>query len=109
MGARFLADLLPPTGRTSRAYFSSHRYLPEMARKSALNYVLHNLLALALTVLLTIAEVEGKGGGQNSNSTTSTGNSSGSSSSSSSSSSGSKKTKKVKDKNTKITRCYDEQ
>jgi hypothetical protein len=81
-----------------------------MARKSALNYVFCNLLALALTVLLAVAEAEGKGGGQNPNSTTSTGNtSSGSSSSSSSSSSGSKKTKKVKDKNTKITRCYNEQ
>ena len=78
-----------------------------MARKSALNYLFCNLLGLVLTVLLAITEVEGKGGGRNPKTTTFA---KASPSSSGPSISGSKKpkTKKIKDKNSKITRCYHE-
>ena len=69
-----------------------------MARKSALNYLFCNLLALVLTVLLAIAEVECKGGRRDPKTTTFA---KASPSSSGPSSSGSKKpkTKKIKDKN----------
>lgn len=72
-----------------------------------MKYVFCNLLALVLTVSLAIVEAEGKDAGLNSNPTTSSGSSSRPSTSSTSGSK--KKTKKVKDKNTKITRCYNEQ
>jgi len=75
-----------------------------MARKSALDYVLCNLLALMLTILLAVANAEGKGGGQN------TGSTSAAKSPTPSSSSGSgSKTKTIKDTNSKTTRCYNEQ
>ena len=79
-----------------------------MARKSVLNYVFCDLLALALTILFVITGAEGKGGGQNSKPTSSRKSPSSSPTPSSSGSKG-PKTKKVKDKNSKVTRCYNEQ
>lgn len=104
---------LPLTGcrplRTlfTQAHPAGHPQSPEMTR-SVLNYVFCNLLALALTILLAIEVAEGKGGGKNSTPTPS-GSSPSRSSGSSSSNSKKPKTKKIRDKNSKITRCYDEQ
>lgn len=79
-----------------------------MTRRSVLGHVFCNLLALALTVLFAIEAAEGKGGGQNPTRTPASRNSPSSSPRPSSSGSKKPKTKKIKDKNSKITRCYDE-
>ena len=93
----------PPQARST----GDHQPL-DMTGKGALNYVFCNSLALALTILLAIAEVEGKGGGKSST-PTSTRRSPTSSPTPTSSGSKGSKTKKIKDKNSRITRCYNEQ
>lgn len=88
----------PSQATSPQAYFASYRYPLDMARKSILNYVFRNLLALALTISLAIVDAEAKGGGKGSQPT-----------SSSTSGSGKSKTTKIKDKKTGITQCYNEQ
>ena len=98
-----LAGLRLLTGHISSALAHESSLFARLARKSAPDYVFGNLFALASTILFVIAEAEGKGGSQNYNSTSS------SKPPTSSGSSNKSKPKKIKDENTKITRCYDEQ
>lgn len=91
----------PSQAAFPQAWLASYRYPLGMTRKSVLKYVVCNLFTLALTISLVIAEAEAKEGGKNSSPV--------SSSRPPGSGYSKLKTTKIRVKNTKFTRCYNEQ